>query len=176
MPTALAGINDDRFDGNIFPLYAGNGSLVPPRTNLAIALNAKRPTLLLFYVDDSRDCKQNVLVMNQIQAFYTQSVSFIPVSVDTFYTQASYSSAQEPYYYNGRFVPQWVLLDAEGNVIFDRVGQVSYEELDDILRQLFNLPPRSDRFSLGNPNDFSPSPSADATFWTAPVRSIEGID
>jgi hypothetical protein len=30
-PPVLAGINDDRFDGNIYVLYAGNGSLVPPK-------------------------------------------------------------------------------------------------------------------------------------------------
>ena len=31
---AWAGIDDDRYDGNMFVLYAGNGSLVPPRLNL----------------------------------------------------------------------------------------------------------------------------------------------
>ncbi|NBD32643.1 MAG: thioredoxin family protein, partial [Cyanobacteria bacterium] len=30
MPSAIAGLDDDRYDGNIFALYAGNGSLVPP--------------------------------------------------------------------------------------------------------------------------------------------------
>ncbi|NET54244.1 MAG: thioredoxin family protein, partial [Merismopedia sp. SIO2A8] len=34
-PPALAGLDDDRFDGNIFALYGGNGSLVPPRITLA---------------------------------------------------------------------------------------------------------------------------------------------
>ena len=32
---AHASLNDDSFDGNIFALYAGNGSLVPPRVTLA---------------------------------------------------------------------------------------------------------------------------------------------
>jgi len=36
--TALASINDDRFDGNIFVLYGGNGSLVPPKVTLAKSL------------------------------------------------------------------------------------------------------------------------------------------
>ena len=29
-PAALAGIDDDRYDGNVYVVYAGNGSLVPP--------------------------------------------------------------------------------------------------------------------------------------------------
>jgi len=53
MPPALASI-DDRFDGNIFVLYGGNGSLVPPKVTLAKSLAGDRPTLLVFYVDDSR--------------------------------------------------------------------------------------------------------------------------
>lgn len=173
-PSAFAGINDDRYDGNIFPLYAGNGSLVPPRTNLALALQAKRPSVLMFYVDDSSDCKQNAIVMSQIQAFYTQNVSLIPVSVDTLFPlRKRYSPRQEAYYYNGRYVPQWIVIDRKGTVAFDKVGQASYQEVDDVLRKLFDLPPRPDDFSLGNPADFSPSPSADSTFWTAPARTIE---
>jgi hypothetical protein len=29
---AYAGLNDDHYDGNIFALYAGNGSIVPPES------------------------------------------------------------------------------------------------------------------------------------------------
>ena len=32
---AWASLDNDRYDGNIFALYAGNGSLVPPRITLA---------------------------------------------------------------------------------------------------------------------------------------------
>ncbi|MDB9457882.1 thioredoxin family protein, partial [Dolichospermum circinale CS-545/17] len=32
---AIAGIKDDRYDGNIFVIYAGNGSLVPAKETLA---------------------------------------------------------------------------------------------------------------------------------------------
>ncbi|EFA73126.1 hypothetical protein CRD_01530 [Raphidiopsis brookii D9] len=31
--TALAGSKDDRYEGNIFVVFAGNGSLVPPKPN-----------------------------------------------------------------------------------------------------------------------------------------------
>jgi hypothetical protein len=175
MAPALGAINDDRFDGNIFTLYASNGSLVPSRTSLAESLRIHRPTLLMFYVDDSYDCKRNVMPINQIQAFYTLSVALIPISVDTIDFKRTYSPNEEPYYYNGQFVPQWVFLDQDGQVVFDKIGQVTYDELDDVARPLLGLAPRPDDFSLGNPQDFSPSPSADATFWTAPVREIGDI-
>ena len=35
---AMAGIKDDRYDGNIFVIYAGNGSLVPAKETLAQTL------------------------------------------------------------------------------------------------------------------------------------------
>src|ERR687885_837872 len=61
-PPALAGLNDDKFDGNIFALYGGNGSLVPPRVTLTDSFNRGKPAILVFYVDDSSDCKQFAIV------------------------------------------------------------------------------------------------------------------
>ena len=55
---ALAGIDDDKYDGNVFVLYAGNGSLVPAKVSLADSLKAKKPALLVYYIDDSTDCKK----------------------------------------------------------------------------------------------------------------------
>lgn len=170
---AWAGLTDDRFDGNIFPLYAGNGSLVPPRENLAANLKSSRPTVLMFYVDDSFDCKQNAIVMSQLQAFYTRYLGLLPVTVDSVLPDRDYTPQEEGYYYNGVQVPQWVILKGDGTVALDKVGPANYEELDDVLREIYNLPPRSPDFDLGNPDNFSPSPSADATFWTAPVRQLD---
>ncbi len=82
-PAAQASLQDDRFDGNIFALYAGNGSLVPPRMPLSQAIAEHRPSLLVFYLDDSRDCKQFASVVSQLQAPYGRAVEFIPVNADT---------------------------------------------------------------------------------------------
>ncbi|MGA1601980.1 MAG: thylakoid membrane photosystem I accumulation factor [Prochlorothrix sp.] len=170
---AWAGLTDDRFDGNIFPLYAGNGSLVPPRENLAANLKSHRPTVLMFYVDDSFDCKENAIVLSQLQAFYTRYLGLLPVTVDGLFPDREYTPQEEGYYYNGVQIPQWVILTGDGEVAFDQVGQASYEALDDVLREIYDLPPRSPGFDLGNPANFSPSPSADSTFWTAPVRQLD---
>ncbi|KKJ01668.1 hypothetical protein PROH_02640 [Prochlorothrix hollandica PCC 9006 = CALU 1027] len=171
--SALAELTDDRFDGNMFSLYAGNGSLVPPRENLANNLRSQRPTVLMFYVDDSFDCKRNAIVMSQLQAFYTRYLGLIPVAVDGILPDRTYTPQDEAYYYNGLQVPQWVILRGDGTVALDFVGQATYEALDDVLRPLYDLAPRSPDFNLGNPANFSPSPSADSTFWTAPARSFE---
>ncbi|MCX7596701.1 MAG: thylakoid membrane photosystem I accumulation factor, partial [Fischerella sp.] len=83
MPPAFASLNDDRYDGNIFVVYAGNGSLVPPKITLATALKEHKPALLVFYVDDSSDCKQYAIVVSRVQAFYGMAAEIIPVSVDS---------------------------------------------------------------------------------------------
>ncbi len=172
---ATAGMNDDHFDGNIFVLYASNGSLVPPRNSLVEAQQQERPSVLMFYTDDSPECKDNSLVVSQLQAFYRQNVNFMPISVDTLPSDKTYTSDQAPYYYNGSLVPQFVVINPAGDVALDRIGQTPYEVIDDSLRDIKNLPPRPESFAIARPA-FSPSPSADTTFWTAPVRGVEGID
>jgi len=146
-PSALAGINDDSFDGNIFVLYGGNGSLVPPRVTLAESLKRDNPTLLVFYADDSKDCKQYAIVVSQLQAFYGRAADFIPVSVDSIPNKSNYAPTEVGYYYKG-FVPQVVLLDKSGKQVINEKGQVPFEKIDDAFRELFNLLPRSESKEL----------------------------
>jgi hypothetical protein len=142
-PSALAELNDDHFDGNIFALYAGNGSLVPPRVTLADSIKAHKPALLVFYIDDSTDCKKFSTVVSQLQAPYGRAASFIPVSADTLYDKPSDDPMEPGYYYEG-LVPQTVLIDQEGEVRLNETGQVSYEKVDDVFREVFDLLPRSE--------------------------------
>ncbi|GAB4527365.1 MAG: thylakoid membrane photosystem I accumulation factor [Pleurocapsa sp.] len=143
---ALAGIDDDRYEGNIYILYAGNGSLVPPRINLGESLKREMPAIMVFYVDDSSDCKQFSFTVNRLQEFYGRAASIIPVSVDSL-TKASYTP-QEPGYYYKDVVPQTVILDQKGKVVYEAQGQVPYEEMDDVLREVFDLLPRSESVTL----------------------------
>jgi hypothetical protein len=139
---AWAGLEDDRYDGNIFVLYAGNGSLVPVRLSLAESLNQHRPAMMVFYIDDSRDCKEYALVVSRVQETYGKVASFIPVDVDSFSLDREYAPTEPGYYYKG-FVPQVVIFDQEGDVKLDKIGQVSYEQVDDVFREIFDLLPRS---------------------------------
>ncbi|MEM0980756.1 MAG: thylakoid membrane photosystem I accumulation factor [Cyanobacteria bacterium P01_H01_bin.58] len=145
--TAWAGLQDDRYEGNIFALYAGNGSLVPPRMTLAQSLKQDKPTLLLLYVDDSADCKQFSTVISQLQAPYGRAANFIPVMADSIPVQETYQPNEPGYYFTG-YVPQTVVLDQEGNVRFNESGYASYEAIDDVMREVFNLLPRSESVEL----------------------------
>lgn len=148
MPSALAGIKDDRFDGNVFVLYGGNGSLVPPKISLEQSLQqSERATLLVLYLDDCRDCKQYASVVSRLQAFYGRATNIIPINVDTIPAQASYTATQPGYYYQG-VVPQTVVFDRNGKLVFNQKGQVPYEQVDDTLREVFDLLPRTESVEL----------------------------
>lgn len=144
---ALANANDDRYDGNIFILYAGNGSLVPPRLSLAESFKREKPALLVYYIDDSSDCKEFSLVVSNLQAYYGRAASFIPVSVDSLPVKSSYTPEEAGYYYDG-LVPQTVILDQKGKVVFNGTGQVKFEAIDDVMREVFDLLPRSESVEL----------------------------
>ncbi len=144
---AIAGINDDRFDGNIFALYAGNGSLVPPRISLAQSLSGARPTILTFYVEDSSDCKRFATVISQLQAYYGRAVDFIPINIDAISPLATDNPTEPGFYYAGK-VPQTLIFDASGQIALNTVGNTSFETFDDTFRTLFDLLPRSESVEL----------------------------
>ncbi|PSO60589.1 MAG: thioredoxin family protein [Cyanobacteria bacterium QH_7_48_89] len=123
-PPALASIDDDRYEGNIFALYAGNG-----------------------YIDDSSDSKQYSRVVSQLQQYYGRVADFIPVSVDKLPVKSSHTPKEPGYYYEG-VVPQTILIDQKGEVVFNGKGQVAFEDVDDKFREVFDLLPRSESVKL----------------------------
>jgi hypothetical protein len=145
---AQASLQDDRYDGNIFALYAGNGSLVPPRVTLAQSLSGERPTLLTFYVEDSKDCKQFSNVISELQAYYGRVIDFIPVNVDSIPAEVSNYTPKDPGFYYAGKVPQTLLFDASGKKTLEVVGTGTFNEFDDALREIFNLLPRTESVEL----------------------------
>ncbi|MBW4525750.1 MAG: thylakoid membrane photosystem I accumulation factor [Phormidium tanganyikae FI6-MK23] len=139
---AWASLDDDRFDGDIFALYAGNGSLVPPKVTLADALNQKKPVLLVFYTDDSSDSKQFANVVSQTQAFYGRVIDILAIRVDSLPIKEKFDPKEPGYYYKG-FVPQTVVFDQAGKVRLNEIGVIPYEKIDDEFRKVFDLLPRS---------------------------------
>lgn len=144
---AWAGLSDDRFDGDIFALYAGNGSLVPPKSTLADSMRQKKPVLLVFYTDDSSDCKQYSLVVSQTQAFYGRVIDIIPIRVDSLPVKDRFEPTEAGYYYKG-FVPQTLVFDQAGKVRLNETGTIEYEKIDDEFRKIFDLLPRSESITL----------------------------
>jgi len=148
MPSALAGINDDSFEGNVFVLYGGNAGLVPPKTTLERSLKQDdKATMLVFYLDDCSDCKQFVPVVSRLQAFYGRAANIIAVNVDTIPPKSTYAPTEAGYYYEG-IVPQVVVFNQAGKVVLNQKGQAPYEQVDDTLREVFNLLPRSESVEL----------------------------
>ncbi len=146
-PPAYASLTDDRFDGTIYALYAGNGSLVPPKVKLTDSFKRKKPALLVFYTDDSSDCKQFAIVVSNLQEYYGREADFMPIFVDSLPPEASPKLTEPSHYYKG-FVPQTVLLDQSGKVVYDSKGQVPFEEVDDAFRKVFDLLPREKSLPL----------------------------
>lgn len=126
----FASIDDDNYDGNIFVLYAGNGSLVPPKLNLQESLRLGKPAVLVFYIEDSRDCKKFAINLNRWQAQFTPQVSIIPINADSLTSEVS-----EAQYFHG-LVPETVVIDRQGTVRLDLVGATHPEQVDQTLRQL----------------------------------------
>jgi hypothetical protein len=138
--SAEAKLTDDTYDGNIFALYGGNGSIVPAKISLAQSLKQKRAAMLVFYIDDSRDCKRFSPILNLAQGQYGKTLTLIPVAVDSLDLQRSdYQPTDEAYYYRG-VVPQTVLISDQGEKNFDQEGVFGFEELDAAIRNLLNLP------------------------------------
>jgi hypothetical protein len=110
----------------------------------------------VFFLDDSSDCKQYTAVVSQIQAFYGRAADILPLNVDAIPVKDKYLPTEPGYYYSG-VVPQTVVLDLEGEVVYDGKGQVSYESIDDVLRQVYDLLPRSESIELKRraPNEVS---------------------
>lgn len=144
---ALASLTDDRYDGNIFALYAGNGAIVPPRVSLAQSIKQEKPTLLFFYVDDSSDCKEYSFVISQLQAPYGRVANFVPVMADSIPLKDSFAPNEPGYYFKGS-VPQTLVLNSSGEVRFDQTGALKYEVVDDVFREVFDLLPREESQEL----------------------------
>ncbi|MGF1488225.1 MAG: thylakoid membrane photosystem I accumulation factor [Prochloraceae cyanobacterium] len=144
---ARASIDNDRYDGNIYVVYAGNGALVPPKLTLAQSFQRQIPIIIVFYIDDNSDSKQFAPVVSRMQEFYGRAASIIPIAVDSIPVKSEYTREELGYYYDG-VVPQTVILNAEGEEIYNGKGQVKYEEVDDVLRKVFDLLPRSESVEL----------------------------
>ncbi|MDZ8109967.1 MAG: thylakoid membrane photosystem I accumulation factor [Nostoc sp. DedQUE12a] len=147
MQPAYAGLNDDRYDGNMFVVYAGNGSLVPSRLTLAQSLAEHKPVFLAFYLDDSSDSKRYAISISRVQELYGRVVEIIPTSVDSIPPKQTYDPTEPGYYYSGS-VPQVLVFNQSGQVVLNKTGQVPFEDIDDQFRKIFDLSPRTETAQL----------------------------
>ena len=57
--------------------------------------------------------------------------------------EVTYKPTEPGYYYKGT-IPQVVVFDKAGKVVLNETGQVPYERVDDSLREVFDLLPRTE--------------------------------
>ena len=129
IPPAGASLSDDRYDGNIFALYAGNGSLVPPSSSLAKAIADHRVSVVIYYLDDSAASKLFTPVVSELQRIWGNRIDLIPLVTDPLQNRPSTGPTDPAFYWNGT-IPQVVVFDRDGQLVFDASGQVSVDAIN----------------------------------------------
>ncbi|MEB3332716.1 MAG: thylakoid membrane photosystem I accumulation factor [Synechococcaceae cyanobacterium] len=148
LPTpARAALENDRYDGNIFALYAGNGSLVPPRSSLSEALADGRVAVVIFYLDDSSVSKRFAPLVSELQRLWGNAIELIPLVTDPLLpvSEANRSAraalpAGDPSRYWSGLIPEVVVFDRSGAVAFQASGQVSLDAINAALSRATDLP------------------------------------
>jgi hypothetical protein len=136
---AQAALNTNSYDGNIYALYAGNGSLVPPRNSLAQTLAAHRPAALIFYLDDDSSSKQFAPVVSELQRLWGNNIELIPMVSDPLQNRPDAGSGDPAHYWKG-LVPQVVVLGKAGEVLLDASGQVPLEKINEAISGATGIP------------------------------------
>jgi hypothetical protein len=135
---ALAARTTNSYDGNIYALYAGNGSLVPPRSTLEQALADHRPVLLAFYLDDSADSKTFAPTLSELQRLWGPVTELILLPTDPLQGRSDTGPTDPAHYWNGT-IPQVVVLDQRGTVRLDASGQVDVDAVNAVLSEITGL-------------------------------------
>ncbi|MEY3767770.1 MAG: hypothetical protein RLZZ11_840 [Cyanobacteriota bacterium] len=143
-PGAVHAARDtNSYDGNIYALYAGNGSLVPPRSTLADAMAEHRPVVLGFFLDDSAASKQYAVVFNELQRLWGRNVELILLSTDPLQNRDTHGPTDPATYWKG-VIPQVVVFNTEGKPVLDEAGPVSIDAINTALTEVTGLKPQGD--------------------------------
>ena len=157
---AYSARDTDSYDGNIFPIYAGNGSLVPPPTTLSDSLKNERTSVLIFYLDDSSTSKQYAPVVSGIKLLWSSSIDLITLSIDELDNDDRKTFKDPGFYWHGN-IPQTVILDGKGSILLDKEGQVSFDEINDAITKATGLKKPDFDLTVKSFNEYNSEPSKD---------------
>ena len=143
----------DSYDGNIFPIYAGNGSIVPPQTSLRESILNDRVSILFFYLDDSADSKALAPVISGIDLIWRNNVDIIALTTDELQGKIFNDPKDEGYYWNG-LIPQTIILDGSGNIKFDKNGFIDIDEVNNIISEIKGIDFKN-TFSVESFNEYN---------------------
>ena len=144
----------DSYDGNIFPIYAGNGSLVPPQTSLKESIQNKRISILFFYLDDSADSKALAPVIAGLDLIWKNNIDIIPLTTDEFQNKVYTDPLEEGFYWNG-YIPQTIILDETGSVKFDKTGQIDIDEVNKVISEIKGIKLEDSSFTVESFNEYN---------------------
>jgi len=152
--------NTNSFDGNIFPIYAGNGSLVPPQSSISQALGNNRTSVIIYYLDDSASSKEFAPVVSGLKLLWPSSIDLIPLTTDELQGVTTNDKTNPAYYWHGK-IPQIVVLNGEGEIILDEEGQVSIEKINQAISTATGLEPPDFKISIKSFNEYNSDASKD---------------
>ena len=153
---ANASRDSNSYDGNIFPIYAGNGAIVPPQTTLQESLKNKRVTVLFFYLDDSSDSKAMAPIISGLDLIWRNNIDLIALTTDELQNDTSESISNQPNYYWNGLIPQTIILDSTGEIKFDKNGIVNIDDLNKIIGELKGIDINDDTtFSVESFNEYN---------------------
>ena len=146
----------DSYDGNIFPIYAGNGAIVPPPTTLRESLKNKRVSVLFFYLDDSSDSKAMAPVISGLDLIWRNNIDIIALTTDELQNNKSENPSEPSFYWNG-LIPQTLVIDNNGEISFDKNGMVNLEDLNQVIGKLKGIEIKDADFTIESFNEFNSS-------------------
>ena len=151
----IAARDTNSYDGNIFPIYAGNGAIVPPQTTLKESLKNKRVSVLFFYLDDSSDSKAMAPVISGLDLIWRNSIDIIALTTDEIQNKKKSPQQNEPNYYWNGLIPQTIIFNSEGEVVFDENGMINIDDLNKIISELKGIKSIDSEFSLETFNEYN---------------------
>ena len=142
------------YDGNIFPIYAGNGSIVPPQTTLEDSIKNKRVALLFFYLDDSSDSKTMAPVISGLDLIWRENIDIIALTTDELQGRESANPTEASFYWNG-LIPQTVVIDDNGILQYEKTGIVDIDEINQVIGEIKGLEIDESSFSVESFNEYN---------------------
>ena len=147
--------DSNSYDGNIFPIYAGNGAIVPPNTTLQESLKNKRVAVLFFYLDDSSDSKAMAPIISGLDLIWRNNIDIIALTTDELQNEVKSDLPNEPNYYWNGLIPQTIIINTDGEVKYDQNGLINIDELNKVIGELKGIDIEDTTFSLESFNEYN---------------------
>ncbi len=154
----IAARDTNSFDGNIFPIYSGNGSLVPPQSTLENSIKNNRTSVLIFYLDDSATSKNFAPVVSGLKLLWNSSIDIIPLTTDELQNREINGKSDPAYFWHGN-IPETVVLSGDGEVFLDEEGQVPIKKINEAIVKASGLNPPEFDIEIKTFNEYSSEPS-----------------